>query len=192
VTRLDEAEANPKARDDECIRATRAVRAAQIPNVHARAVLTEVAYGEHGRSRGGLALKSHPWLLDQLRSSLGIDRADVRPVAATLGFIERLAVHVAADPLTAVAFVGVGNERLIVPEYTAIERCFEHLVSEADFAPFLHANLHEDIVHARLCYELAMALITTPHDEDRYRSAAIASVDSRVRYFDELLLVADA
>ena len=160
--------------------------ASQIPNVHARAILTEVAFGEHGRARGGVAKVAHPWLLERLRNSVALPRAQVAPAAPTLRFIHRLASSL-NDPLTATAFIGVGNERLIDPEYRAIENCFETLFPGADFGPFLHANLNEDIEHSKQCYELATIMIADDFDAAKYLSAAKASIASRVVYFDELL-----
>jgi hypothetical protein len=160
--------------------------AAACPNVHARAVLTEIAFGEHGRFRDRVAKDAHPWLLDQLRQSIGLPRQSVYPMAPTIAFIERLGERI-ADPLEAVAFIGVGNERLIVPEYEAIERCFCVLWPEATFAPFLEANLTEDVWHSKLCYILADTLICNLRDRERFLCAAREAVTSRVQYFDELL-----
>ena len=159
--------------------------ASHIQNVHARSIMTEIAYGEHGRAKAGFAKGAHPWLLERLRASVELPREGVRPLGPTLGFISRLTASL-SDDLTAVAYIGVGNERLIDPEYTAIERCFRKLVPNGDFAPFLHANLNEDIRHSQLCYELASILIRTGHDAQKYLEAARQSIASRVRYFDEL------
>jgi Iron-containing redox enzyme len=161
--------------------------ASAIRNVHVRSVLAEVAYGEHGRCKHGVAAKSHPWLLDQLRSSVGLSDSSVHPHEATVAFIDRLCgfLH---SPLAAIAGIGVGNERLIEPEYAAVKLCFDRAFPAASFRPFLDANLNEDLIHSRLCYEAASVLINTPEDAARFFEYAKESVDSRVRYFDELLL----
>jgi hypothetical protein len=164
--------------------------ASQIGNVHARAVLAEVAYGEHGRVRSGLAKRAHPWLLEQLRASIDLTRSKVAPAQPTINFIERLASRI-TEPLESVAFIGIGNERLIAPEYKAIRRCFQALFPLAQFEPFLKANIDEDIVHARLCYELGAILSKSSADEQRFLEAAAASIKSRVIYFDELLAIAE-
>jgi hypothetical protein len=160
--------------------------ASRITNVHARAVLAEVAYGEHGRAKRGLAKASHPWLLNQLRDSIGLSTTAVKPEKPTRDFIQRLAsgLH---SPLASIAFIGVGNERLIVPEYEALRSCFQELWPTANFEPFLQANLTEDITHSRLCYELASMLIRTDEHAIQFEAASRASVDSRVQYFDDLL-----
>jgi hypothetical protein len=159
--------------------------ASALVNVHLRAALTEVGFGEHGTVRGGVAKRAHPWLLNQLRESMGIPMSDVIPAPATVAFIERLALA-ATEPLSAVAAIGVGNERLIIPEYTAIKHCFESCVPHVNYRPFLDANLNEDIGHSELCYQLASALIALGEEAQAFLAAAIASVESRVRYFDEL------
>lgn len=159
--------------------------ASRIQNVHARAIMTEIAYGEHGRAKAGFAKGAHPWLLERLRASVDLPRERVSPLEPTMRFISRLTASL-ADQLTAVAYIGVGNERLIDPEYTAIERCFRSLIPNGDFGPFLHANLNEDIRHSHLCYELASIMIRTEKDAKKYLKAARQSIASRVRYFDEL------
>ncbi|WP_155372680.1 iron-containing redox enzyme family protein [Catellatospora vulcania] len=166
--------------------------ASAIQNVHLRAVLAEVAYGEHGALKGSKAAKSHPWLLNQLRDSLNISPEEVRPMPPTVRFVERL-VHFLDDPLTAVAAIGVGNERLIIPEYTAVRKCFSNLLPNAVFQPFLDANTTEDIVHSRLCYEAASRMIALSNGNSRklYLEAGKSSIDSRVKYFDELAEMID-
>lgn len=160
--------------------------ASRIDNVHQRAVLAEVAYGEHGRMRNGLAKAAHPWLLEQMRLSLGVDRSSIAPVAPTIDFISRLNGSL-VDPLSATAFIGVGNERLIEPEYRAVEVCFDLHFSQSNYQPFLHANIAEDERHSKLCYELADFQIRSNADRDRFLELATAAIRSRVRYFDELL-----
>lgn len=160
--------------------------AAVLPNVHHRSILAEVASGEHGKFRDGAARAAHPSLLERLRTSIGIERSDVKPLAPTVHFLSRLASRI-PDPIASVAFIGVGNERLIEPEYTAVEKCFDRHFPDASYRPFLHANVNEDILHSNLCYDLADALIETEADRDRYISEARLAIASRVQYFDELL-----
>ncbi|KAF0246870.1 MAG: hypothetical protein FD180_229 [Planctomycetota bacterium] len=163
--------------------------ASSIVNVHLRAMLSEVAFGEHGVFRNGAARRAHPWLLNQLRESMGIAMDAVKPAGPTLRFIRRL-VEASAKPLSGVAAIGVGNERLIIPEYTAIKKCFAKCAPIVNYDEFLDANLSEDVGHSQLCYELASAMIAMGASVEEYRKAAIASVDSRIAYFDELLLLA--
>jgi hypothetical protein len=156
-----------------------------IPNVHARAVLVEIASGEHGLSRRGIAKHAHPWLLSQLGSSIDLDLVQVSPAEPTRMFIRRLASHI-DTLLNMLAYIGVGNERLIIPEYTAVKKCFAAQWPESRYKLFLDANLNEDISHSQLCYLLASMVIKSERDAESFRSAAIASIDSRFEYFDGL------
>lgn len=156
-----------------------------IPNVHIRAILSEVAFGEHHTSRHGCAKRSHPWLLHQLRESIGIAQTDVKPTAAAKTFLQKLAAT-ASNPISAIAAIGVGNERLIIPEYNAIKKCFYAVWPAALHEPFLNANIDEDIGHSKLCYLAATALINQGMSAQTYLDAAKASVDNRIAYFDDL------
>ncbi len=84
----------------------------RIRNVHIRASLASVAYGEHGRVRNGIAKGAHPTLLDALRESAGLRPASVRPVQPTIDLIGLLCASL-DDPICALAWIGIGNERLI-------------------------------------------------------------------------------
>ncbi len=159
---------------------------ASVVNVHLRTMIGQVAFGEHGGAKGGIARRAHPWLLEQLRDSMGIPTNEVRPAPATIKLIDRLA-SATTDPLTAVAWIGVGNERLIIPEYTAVKRCFEACMPNVKYKKFLDANLHEDVAHTRMCYEFASALLHEGGDVKLYKQEALASIQGRLRYFDELL-----
>jgi len=162
------------------------LRAASLfDNVHLRAMVMEVARGEHGSVRGRKAPVAHPWLLHQLRASMGIDERDVYPFAETEEFLEGLSSD-CNDPLTALAAIGVGNERLIEPEYSAIKNCFARCCPAATYKPFLDANLNEDAAHARLCYEVASLLVRNVADAESFITAAKRSVERRLRYFDRL------
>ncbi len=164
--------------------------ASNVRNVHVRSILCEVASGEHGRFRRGGAFKSHPWLLHKLGKSLDVAESDVGPLGPTRRLIERLA-STADRPLEALAFIGVGNERLIIPEYTAIKRCFEALLPGGDYEPFLDANLTEDEVHSKLCFDAASILIAAGGSAERYLEMAIESIECRFRYFDELQAIGE-
>lgn len=159
--------------------------ASEIKNVHLRAVLCEVATGEHGRVRRGIARRSHPWLLNELRESIDLDMRRVMPIGATATFLRALE-ETTSNPLEAIAAIGVGNERLIVPEYESVKECFALVWPEALHEPFLNANIDEDVVHARLCYEAASRLIAAGADPDDFDRAARSSIDNRLLYFAEL------
>jgi hypothetical protein len=160
--------------------------AARIQNVHLRAMLTQVAFGEHGLARNRFAPHSHPWLLDRLRDSIDLAEASVAPTPAAVDFLSKLAAA-SERPVTAIAAIGTGNERLIIPEYAAIKRCFSAVWPDALHEPFLNANINEDTLHSKLCYEIATAMIAMGADALEYRDAAIQSVENRIHYFDQLL-----
>lgn len=160
--------------------------ASGVPNVHIRAILTEVAFGEHGLFRKGAAKNAHPHLLDQLRRSIELDEADVKPTEPCMKFLEQLAAN-CCDTLSAIAAIGVGNERLIIPEYNGIRLAFSAQWPDANYEPFLKANIDEDIGHTKLCYQAASLLITNDVAADKFLGAAINSVDARWHYFDGLV-----
>jgi hypothetical protein len=162
------------------------LRAASLfNNVHLRAAVTEVAVGEHGRVKNGNAERSHPWLLHLLRESLSIPPAQVYPYEETEEFIEGLS-NDCRSPIEAVAAIGVGNERLIIPEYEAIKRCFAECRPSADYRAFLDANIKEDVTHFNLMYDVAARLLTMGAEPNLYRDAAIRAVDRRYHYYDRL------
>lgn len=157
-------------------------------NVHVRAILVEVAAGEHGHVTKGLAKRAHPWLLHKLGESVGLTMDAISPMSPTISLIRRLDEKSRESTLAALAWIGVGNERLILPEYKAVKSCFSQIWSDADYEPFLQANLTEDKVHSRLCYQAASILIAGDQAQaDDYYTEAVASIEARWNYFDELL-----
>lgn len=162
--------------------------AGAIKNVHLRTVLCTVAQGEHGLvDAEGHAVDAHPWLLHLLRESMETSVRTIVPLEATSSFVKAM-VESVASPITALAVIGVGNERLLIPEYQEIESCFREVWPTAYFSRFLQANLKEDQIHYRLCYDAASRLIAIEGGSTRRRfiDAAIASVDSRVEYLKKL------
>jgi Iron-containing redox enzyme len=162
--------------------------ASSIRNVHIRSILCEIAFGEHGKFRNGLAAKSHPWLLHLLRESVGIKPSEIKPLSPTIDFISRLKSYCSTS-LGAIAAIGVGNERMIIPEYTVILESFGNIYPDAEFAPFLNANLDEDIYHAELAYKAASSLIISDDLENEFINVSISSIRSRMTYFDELSIL---
>lgn len=160
--------------------------ASMLPNVHLRSRMTHVAWGEHSTLRDGIARRAHPWLLHQLRESMGIPRRDVQPLPMTDDFLRDLRSK-CEDPLQGVAAIGVGNERLILPEYTAVKAAFAAGFPSCVYEPFLDANISEDVQHARLMQDLAAGLIAQGRDPLSYLEAARLSVDARITYYDRLL-----
>lgn len=159
--------------------------ASHLPNVHTRAMLMVVINGEHGRVTRGCARRSHPWLLDQLRASMQMQQNAIWPCEETQEFLERLHADI-ETPLTGLAAAGVGNERLILSEYTAIKASFSNGWKSADYEPFLNANIGEDLMHSEILSDVAASLIANDEDAELYYDAAVRSVRSRITYYDHL------
>lgn len=160
--------------------------ASRIRNVHVRAMVTQVVYGEHHRVRAGVASASHPWLLDMLRRSVYISPSEIRALPETSRFLNELAEQCAGSTIRAVGALGVGNELLLLPEYSAIRRAFESAWPECDYAPFLDANIAEDKLHSELMADVGQALIDTGEDPQEFLEGAVAAVKSRLLYYDAL------
>jgi hypothetical protein len=161
--------------------------ASRITNVHLRARMTYVAWGEHHAVRtSGVANRSHPWLLHQLGRSMGIGPREVRPMDETLAFLDVIEQD-CETVLGGVASLGVGNEHLIIPEYTAVGACFERSCPDIDASIFLNANIEEDLRHSQLLRDLGAALIEAGADPDLYLLAGRRSVDARLEYYDRLV-----
>lgn len=159
--------------------------AALLPNVHLRAMMMIVIDGEHGRVTKLTAPGSHPWLLNRLRKSMNIDKADVEPLQETVEFLDFLDQEV-RSPITGLAATGIGNERLILPEYSAVKASFAACWPNSEYARFLDANIGEDLRHSEILADVANVLINQGADAQTYFDAARRSVDARVRYYDQL------
>jgi Iron-containing redox enzyme len=162
------------------------VAASQLKNVHQRALLLEVAVGEHGENTQEGARQSHPWLLHLLCESLDLTPTEVVPLEPTVKFLQVLADST-ADPLRALGAFGVGNELMLIPEYTAVKTCFEQCYPEAAYREFLMANIEEDTEHVRIVERLAASLMATGADPAQYIIGAEMGVGARVKYYDELV-----
>lgn len=160
--------------------------ASAIRNVHLRSMVVEVIDGEHGCVEGNAAKRSHPWLLHRLRESLAMNSHNIRPLEETQEFLDLLFKE-CEDPLKGVGALGMGNERLLLPEYGALRKAFERCWPECEYEGFLDANLRADAEHARMLGVVASALIEGGGNAESYLAAAKRSVDSRLRYHDKLL-----
>ena len=160
--------------------------ATTLPNVHLRSMLMEVVMGEHSKVVNGCASRSHPWLLNRLRESIGLRWADVHVLPETELFLARLQSW-RGHPLAALAALGVGNERLILSEYGAVKSCFDACWRDSDYRSFLDANIHEDLRHSELLAAIGAALIASESDAAAYYDAAVRSVRSRIEFYDGLV-----
>jgi heme oxygenase-like protein len=157
-----------------------------IRNVHVRSILLPVVHGEHSSVRGGIAEKSHPWLIWRLCRSIGISETEIRPTEAIRRFIRVL--ELAADsPMRALGVLGIGNELMLLAEYGAVEACFDSVCPEADYKDFLHANIGEDETHTKLIGNAAAALTNFGYSSDEFITGAKEGVTARVEYYDRLL-----
>jgi hypothetical protein len=160
--------------------------ASQITNVHLRAAFMNVIGGEHNAVVDDRAAHSHPWLLHRLCESMGIEPHSVRPLALTLQFLNSLA-KTASNLMQALGALGVGNERMLIPEYGAVQRCFEACYPEADYQAFLLANILEDTEHTAIIEKVARAMAALGHDAEDYYIGAKIGVSARIRYYDEIV-----
>ncbi len=160
--------------------------AASIKNVHTRTRVVEVAYGEHGRMKGSVAEQAHPWLLDRLRRRVGIPPDEVIELPETAVFLEELRKECSGSLPRAVGALGVGNERLVVWEYSAVKRAFMNAWPGAGAGEFLDANIEEDTRHSALMLQAADGLIDSSRDADEFYEGAVSAVASRLRYYDAM------
>lgn len=157
-----------------------------VRNVHVRALLLPVIFGEHGKFSIDHAGSSHPWLIWELCRSLGIGGAPIVPTRAVREFVQTLE-KVACNPMLALGALGIGNELMLISEYTAIERCFDRLFPEAKYQAFLRGNINEDEVHTQLIQRAAVALVSMGEDSRKFVEGARLGVEARVAYYDALL-----
>jgi len=162
------------------------VVAAGIKNVHLRAAIMQVIDGEHGPLKSGVAVKAHPWLLHKLCTSMSLTAIELTAIPPTVQFLSSMA-DATGDIMSALGLFGVGNERMLIPEYSAVEECFASSYPEADASHFLQANIMEDADHTRIIEEIAQVLITQGYNEERYLDGARKGVAARITYYDELL-----
>lgn len=157
-----------------------------IPNVHVRSIMLPVVHGEHSSVKNGVATKSHPWLIWKLCGSMGLDGSNIRPTKAVTDFIHTL--EAAADtPMKALGMLGIGNEKILLAEYRAVEICFDYAYPEADYRDFLRANIGEDEVHTELMGKAAIALTSLGYAPDEFIDGAKLGVAARYKYYDDLL-----
>jgi hypothetical protein len=160
--------------------------ASMIDNVHLRSRMAAVAWGEHSIPKNGIARRAHPWLLHRLGASIGVEPRSVEPLPETILFLETIADDCCAL-LPGIAAIGLGNERLIIPEYQAVKESFAKAAPDSAYEEFLDANINEDVRHSALLREVAAVLITLGADPAEYLSAGMRAVDARIHYYDNLV-----
>ncbi|MEQ1881122.1 MAG: FAD-dependent oxidoreductase [Burkholderiales bacterium] len=162
---------------------------ATIENVHARSQFLPVVTGEHSlKLHGGIAENSHPWLLKRLCRSIGVDEISISPADCTVKFLGHLR-DATRNTFRALGALGVGNERMLIPEYSAVMNSFETCFPESkdDFRPFLFSNIHEDRTHSEVLQDLAGKIVARQDDYDSYIAGATEGVAARMTYYDRLV-----
>jgi hypothetical protein len=159
---------------------------ATINNCHIRSKVMDVLVGEHSPIENGLATRCHPYLAEMLCRSLGSDLVAIKTLEPTRNFIREMEDS-AARPLAGAGFLGIGNEKMLIPEYSAIRRVFHRVWPEAECDPFLDANIEDDMTHHRLIEEAAAAMVSMGGDPEEFLEHAKRGVDARIIYYDELI-----
>jgi hypothetical protein len=157
-----------------------------IKNVHIRSILIPVVHGEHSKVKKGTAEKSHPWLIWRLCRSLGINATDIKPTQAIIDFVKTLEIA-SENPMYGLGVLGIGNELMLLAEYTAVESCFDVACPDAEYKDFLHANIGEDEVHSQLIGNAAASLAALGHNPQDFLNGAKDGIQARVKYYDDLL-----
>jgi len=117
--------------------------------------------------------------------SLGSRLDHIRPLAGTVEFVGDME-RATLDPMFGAGFLGIGNEKMLIPEYTAAAKCFEGVSPDSAHAAFLSANIEEDVGHSMMIERAVRALASLGYDPQIFLDGARHGVDARVRYFDRL------
>jgi hypothetical protein len=156
-----------------------------IHNCHIRAAVIPVLAGEHGKFRRFEAVGAHPILAEGLCISL-FSNLDAIPVLdPTRDFLIELAGN-SKDPMMGAGFLGIGNEKMLLPEYRAVRHCFANIAPQSSFHDFLDANIDEDEGHHRLIELSVRGLVSIGYDAEQFLQGAIRGVDARIAYLDKL------
>ncbi len=84
-------------------------------------------------------------------------------------------------------YIGIGNERLLVTEYSAVLASISTASADAGvFRPFLAENIAEDSWHAALIERAASGLASLGYPPLDFYDGAVAGVDARIAYYDAL------
>ncbi len=102
-------------------------------------------------------------------------------------FLEQLQDICKYSPLAAIGALGIGSEKLLIPEYVAARKSFEKGWPECEYQTFLDANIEDDTSHAVLMSKAAGALIALGSDPEHYLEGARVSIDARMSYYTTLL-----
>jgi hypothetical protein len=155
----------------------------QIKNVHIRALMSQIAHGEHGSVRSHVAYRSHPWLLHTLAESMGIAPDQIVAAEETLEYLKTLDDE-SSDLIRGLGALGIGSEYLLLEEYTAIKSAFIAQHPTSKYEDFLDSNINEDRWHSSLVEVIASNLITTDEMASSFLLGAKNGVEARVKFYD--------
>lgn len=155
----------------------------QINNVHLRAMMSEIAHGEHGSLKGYVAHRSHPWLLHKLRESMGIAANDVVPAGETIKYLQALEQD-SNDLIRGLGALGIGSEFLLIEEYRAIKSAFATQLPTSEYEDFFNSNIDEDKWHSSLVEIIASNLITSDEMADQFLLGATRGIEARITFYD--------
>jgi hypothetical protein len=165
--------------------------AAQFSNVFIRQHLLDLIIGEHSTvGNDGVEYPAHPLLLQKAATIVGITVDQVVMRTPTAKYLDTLRRLCELGPLQALGAIGVGNELLLVREYTAARVAYTSAFSREDGAEFFDANISADGGHYELCAGAASAYCDLYNTNSRaYIDGARRAVQARVHFYDSLVAV---
>jgi hypothetical protein len=163
---------------------------ATLKNVNLRSFLLPVVVGEHSKLKDGIAFNSHPYLLSKLCIDIGLEPEKIKPLDCTRAFIQALA-QACTNNLYGLGLIGIGNEKMLIEEYSAVEVAFSTHFPAHIYKPFLRANIEEDSQHSALIEQAAAALISGGQPVNDFLRGARDGIAARLTYYDRLLTRAE-
>jgi pyrroloquinoline-quinone synthase len=158
----------------------------QIDNPKIRHIMVKNLWEEHGEGR---QKATHHSLFCKLMSDIGID-SDFSLLTITqatqrfIGIQESLAGEHVLLGLGAFCYA---NEYITVDEFAPLEKAVEYEFPGADLSFFV-ANRQVDARHAAESEEVIAALMSSDSDLSLVERGAVAALEARVSFYDELLL----
>ena len=152
-------------------------------------MMLEVASAEHGAvNEAGIAVDSHPWLLQQLCVSLELDICQIKVAPETEAYLTTLDSLCRSSPIEGIGALGPGNEFLLLQEYRALADSFEAALPESQYSTFFNANLTQDERHHEVLAMVATGLIELGAPSELYVESAIRAAEARIEFYDSFLV----
>jgi pyrroloquinoline quinone (PQQ) biosynthesis protein C len=155
-----------------------------------RMALVENLWEEMGE---GQVDRAHSTLMDDLLVSLGVgrDALDVPALPATERFLQ-VQLDLARDrPFAGMGAFCYGNEYLVLQEYPPVRDALLRHWPKADIRFFL-ANQEVDGHHTELVEHSIACLASDPNQLEDVRYGAMAALEARISFYDELLEASSA